>query len=341
MGRIINAFGANFAHGHDSSKRGVAYYGDANNQWVTSNTALGTANDWLVMCGKSPGLAPRNLLVHGQADGVRDTVSLGSLQLAINTGQSTSVSDWAFSHAIVWDQVLSDEEMAIVSSIMMKSLTDSSVNIATMAACSCTGSVFCTKPSWGRWHAVNWDAANNLWRDSSGNNRHTILTEGTIQVATASGSGATAPQTFLYGNTASKLWFPLKSMPASFTLCTLAKYNGGSRGRIFTSPDANVLHGHWGGQRGVAHWTEWITPTSSIAGDVADWLVFCGKNPGTAPNNILAHGLAIGSKASAYSGNWQLSINYNEQSDWAASNVIVWDQVIFFFMLEYIAVLHA
>jgi hypothetical protein len=87
--------------------------------------------------------------------------------------------------------------------------------------------------------------------------------------------------------------------------------------------------------------SEWITPTSSIAGDVADWLVFCGKNPGTAPNNILAHGLAIGSKASAYSGNWQLSINYNEQSDWAASNVIVWDQVIFFFMLEYIAVLHA
>jgi hypothetical protein len=325
--RIMNTFGGNFAHGHEQdNKRGVAYYGDTL-KWVTGTSSVGNLDDWLVMCGKSSGQAPRNILVNGQAAGVVDTAITGNLQLAINAGQFGSSSDFSFAHAIVWDQVLSDEEMAIVSSIMMKSLTDSSVSIATMAVCSCTDSVVCTKPVWARWHAVNWDAANSRWRDSSGNSRHSILTEGTIQVATASGSGATAPQTYLYGNTASRLKFPL-NMPTSFTLCTLAKYNGGARGRIFSCAGDNVLHGHWSGLRGVAHWLGWLTPVSSIAGDVADWLVFCGKNPGTAPNNILAHGTPRGVAATSYAASWQLSVNYDpygETSDWAVSHAMVWD----------------
>jgi hypothetical protein len=332
MGRIINAFGANFAHGHDTSKRGVAYYGDAN-QWVTSETAVGNANDWLVMCCKGPGQgqAPRNVLVHGQAAGVRDTQSMGSLQLAINTGQSTSVSDWAFSHAIVWDQVLSDEEMAIVSSIMMKSLTDSSINIATMAACSCTGSVFCAKQTWGRWHAVNWDAANNLWRDSSSNNRHTITTEGTIQVAKAIiGDGARVPQTYLYGDVNAKLLFPPGSIPHSFTLCVMARYNGANKNRIFNSPTTDFMYGHWGSQRGRVYWSSlgWVSE-DQISGPLTDWVIVCSKNPGTFPNNIIVNGALRGKSSTNFVANWQLSINRpNEQSEWAVAHAMVWDTAL-------------
>jgi hypothetical protein len=241
-GRIINAFGANFVHGHDSVKRGVAYYGD---KWVTGTTSVGGLDNWLVMCAKSSGRAPNNVVVDGQRVGTSDTTFTGGLQLAINTGQAGGTSDWIFAHAIVWDQLLSDDELQIIASIMMRSLTDSTVNIAAMGVCSCAGSVFCAKPTYARYHGNSWDAANKMWRDRSGNNRHTILTEGTIQVATTTGNGAQALQTYIYGASNTKIMFPKGSVPASFTMCIVSRYNGGNRGRIFVSPDNNFIWGHW------------------------------------------------------------------------------------------------
>jgi hypothetical protein len=104
-GRIINAFGANFFHGHDTTRRGVAYYGDGM-KWVTRQNTVGTLENWLVMCAKNSGKAPNNVLVDGQPVGVADTAFTAGWQLGINTGDvSDSSSDWGFGHAIVWDQV--------------------------------------------------------------------------------------------------------------------------------------------------------------------------------------------------------------------------------------------
>jgi hypothetical protein len=333
-GRIINAFGANFAHGHSDTYRGVAYYGDAG-KWATSAQDLNSGNslDWLVMCSKSFGKAPRNVLANGQAVGTRDTPSVGDLQLAINTGQSGSASDFAFAHAIVFDQALSDEEMGIISSIMVRSLTDASINIASLGACTCTGSVVCTKLPWARYHASSWDPVSNAWLDTSGFNRHTVSTQGTIQVKTASGDGATALQSFLYGNTAAKLLFPAGSIPGHYTVCALSRYNGASRNRIFGSYSSNWKLGHWNGQRGRVYHESVGWVAEGISGTVTDWLVTCWKNPGMLPNNVLLNGVASGKLNTNFWANWQMSLNNpnpygGEVSDWAASHVMIWSEAL-------------
>ena len=40
---------------------------------------------------------------------------------------------------------------------------------------------------------------------------------------------------------------------------------------------SNWSHGHWGGARGVAHYSGWVT-TSANTANLTNWLVFCGKN---------------------------------------------------------------
>ena len=76
------------------------------------------------------------------------------------------------------------------------------------------------------------------------------------------------------------------------------------------------------------HYTAFVTPDTNLAGDAANWLVSCGKNPGALPNNILVQGVARGNRATSYAGNWQLAINPSEPSDWAAAHALVWDSAL-------------
>jgi hypothetical protein len=228
-------------------------------------------------------------------------------------------------------QVLSDEEMAIVSSVMIKSLNDATININIIGTCACGGLVMCRKPTFARWHAENWDPATKTWRDSSGNNRHSISSEGTIQRTTSASDGAVMPQTYLYGGTTSKIVFPAGSLPPTFTLCIMARYNGGTRGRIFVSPTGNMFHGHWNTYRGTTIWMDtWMANAGLIKGPNTDWLVFCGKNPGTKPNNILMNTIPSGVATSSFTTTAQLQLNNPayESSDWAAAHAIVFDQAL-------------
>ncbi len=341
-GRIINAFGGNFAHGHDGGA-GVAYYGDLEG-WSTSRTGVGSAQElhWLVMCGKSSGKQPGNVLTNGQAVGVRDMTISSNLQMAINAGDYGSGSDFAFAHAIVWDYILSDEEMATVSYLMMQSLNDASINIAAMGVCTRLDpqSVLWASPPWARYHAVNWDPITKTLLDSSGNNRHSVQTRGTVLTESKSGNGSTVPQTYIYGDTDSRIYFPSGSIPKYFTLCVTARYNSGvtaRQNRIFTSDPQNFVHGHWSNKRGVAYYGQnaaaWVTDQYQVSASPAgDWLVMCGKNPGTAPNNILRHGEPRGIKDTAFEANWTLTINTGlvggEYSDWAVAHAIVWDKAL-------------
>ncbi len=335
QGRVINAFGANFLHGHQGgpASRGVANYGDT---WATNQTGVGSLNDWLVMCGKSSGTAPRNVLVQGLPAGVRDFSVTGNLQLAINTGQNGTASDFAFAHAIVWNEILSDTEMSMVASMMMASLNDASINIATTGVCLCAGAVICARPTWARWHAVNYDSVNRVLRDSSGNNRHSTSVTGTVGVTSASGNGATVPMLHMFGDVNTNIYLPPGSVPGHFTLCVVSRYTGATRGRIFASVNTNFLHGHWNTRRG---WGDWHDATmrnmvsEEAIGVNTDWLVFCGKNPGFLPTNILNHGQPRGVKNTSAWANYQLSINYpgvftSEVSDWAVAHGLVWDQAL-------------
>ena len=193
-------------------------------------------------------------------------------------------------------------------------------------------SIFANKKPWGIYSAadfVNNGSGTYLLLDSSGNNRH-ATTFGTITQTTASGSGAAGNVTYIYGNTAAGITWPAGSIPTNFTICSITKYNSeGNRNRILQSPSFNWLHGHHGNKRGVAHYEGWITSDSDTGtGPINNWLVFCSKNGSTNPNNVIIDGIALG-RTGGGRGGGILTINGNsEQSDWAFTYLIIWDQLL-------------
>ena len=91
------------------------------------------------------------------------------------------------------------------------------------------------------------------------------------------------------------------------------------------------FHGHngmGGPVRGVASYENLLTLYGSV-GVLTDWLVMCGKNGGTTPNNILVDGIAVGVEVGGI-GSDILSINLNTfspemNSDWAFRELIIWN----------------
>jgi len=120
-----NATPANdWIHGHQSGKRGIVFH---NNQYITDNTLqiAGDTNDWVVTCATSGGTVPGNVYINGVASGTK-TGGIGALQLAINKIDDTNIilerSDFALSYVIIWDTILSNDVLKIVSDNLMNYL---------------------------------------------------------------------------------------------------------------------------------------------------------------------------------------------------------------------------
>ena len=134
-----------------------------------------------------------------------------------------------------------------------------------------------------------------------------------MATAAASGDGIANVVTFITGTTTAKLLWPENSIPRNFTVCSVTRYTGGSRGRILQclySPSQSVdwLHGHSYGHRGVAHYEAYKTALDH--GVVDDWLVMCGTNAGaTAPGNTVLDQDEIGT-ADGGTGGCRLNIGY-------------------------------
>jgi hypothetical protein len=158
--------------------------------------------------------------------------------------------------------------------------------------------------------------------------RNATLSGTTVSKSTAAGNGAAGAITFISGTTGSIITFPAGSIPNTFTILSLTRYTGATNNRrILQASTNNFLHGHWGGNRGVAHYDGWKTPY--LTANLNDWLCMIGKNGGAVPNNILADGVARGN-ATGGTGNLQLTINSGtygstESSDWALSCVMIWE----------------
>jgi hypothetical protein len=81
--------------------------------------------DWLIMCGKNNGSPPKNVLA--------DNITVGTSSGGIGTQTNLSInlddrlnekSDFAFSQLLIWDSVLTDDEMQEVSDYLIKYLED-------------------------------------------------------------------------------------------------------------------------------------------------------------------------------------------------------------------------
>lgn len=191
--------------------------------------------------------------------------------------------------------------------------------------------IIASKPPWGIYDAAKWNSSTNVLPEIRGNGRD-ATSSGTITLGKASGNGATSAISYLDGSTASRLFWPAGSIPTNFTLCTITRYSGATKGRIMHANAGNWLHGHWGTARGVCYYEGWRTNTSNV-GTQTDWLVACGKNSATTPGNILMDGTAVGTTGGGSGGgSYTLAINptsaqfSGETSDWQMSYVLIWDQ---------------
>jgi hypothetical protein len=115
-----------FLHGHWNSSRGVAYYG----KWISPqpiqnadfNAGTGSLTDWLVMCGKNNSQPTKNVLADNIEVGNVSGGTGGQKNLSIN--KINERSDFAFNQLLLWDKVLTDDEMQAVSEYLMQYLVD-------------------------------------------------------------------------------------------------------------------------------------------------------------------------------------------------------------------------
>ena len=95
------------------------------------------------------------------------------------------------------------------------------------------------------------------------------LEPGVVATGTLQNNGARIPVAFVGGNTASRMQWGPGSIPAAFTICSVTRYSGGTRGRILNANgnmagSRNWLHGHHAGKTGVNFYDGWIHGGQSV-----------------------------------------------------------------------------
>ena len=112
----------------------------------------------------------------------------------------------------------------------------------------------------------DWKSAVGKWQGR--------VTKGSVSRKIESGNGAGRPVTYISGDTGAGYDFG-KIMTSDYSICSVTRYLGGSKGRILQTNSHNWLHGHWHGRAGVAHYDTWVTPHEGP--DSTDWLVMLGS----------------------------------------------------------------
>jgi hypothetical protein len=154
---------------------------------------------------------------------------------------------------------------------------------------------------------------NNVLYDLSGNENHTTDITGQLLLS----------DNLLTGTVDTKITFPDNVLPPNYTFIHVAKYNGPTKGRIFSSKVGNNLSGFWKGNSGVSHFDSWRTSVSSVSPSSNGLLVSVDTNKFYRANGV---DRTIDNKSK--NGN-QFTINngkYPEYSDFAIGEIIVYDR---------------
>jgi hypothetical protein len=145
-----------------------------------------------------------------------------------------------------------------------------------------------------RYTYESWDSTALIWRNTAGQGSDaTGSGSGFSKACRTNVNGASGRVCEVSGTTASVLRFG--TMPTSYTMCTVARYTGTSRQRIFTTDSAskNWFHGFWSSKRGVAYNENWMTSSSNLIPAVeTDWLIFCSQNQ--VPYKYYANDVSVG-----------------------------------------------
>ena len=318
--------------------RGVAYYDNWMTQYQRSEGDSKT--DWLIMCGTNG--AARQLVDGNEVANERATRGNGGKGLGVNYapryGQwSNERSHWAVAELLVWDSVLSYEEMMQVTRYLKYNVLG---YVAPPPApppppeappLSIPEGV--PKDGLVAWFASKRASAD--WKSQVGDLTADVK-EGKPSVKAEAGHGAAGEVMALYGDTSDKIDLG-KILPSTYTICSLTRYATTDRrymGRILIGggKSTNWLHGHWATRRGVSHYDGWMTNIDS-KGIVDDWLIMCGTN-GASRQFVDGDDVATG--RSSTQGDLSVGINYappggccgNEVSNWAVAEILTWSRVL-------------
>ena len=130
------------------------------------------------------------------------------------------------------------------SNNLQSATQESSVKQDLSSLIQSTGSLY------ARYEAQNYNTQTNVWTDSSSNSRNIFITQkGTLSLQTRESNG----QLFkvLSGGTSSSIQLLCNSGLTDYTLFHVARYTGGTKGRIITNDltcdgrDRNWLSGFW------------------------------------------------------------------------------------------------
>ena len=176
------------------------------------------------------------------------------------------------------------------------------------------------------------DIASGTWEDCTGNGNTAALSGSGLVESRSAGHGAASEVLALSGTTSAAIAFGAV-IKREFTVCSVTRYTGGSKGRILTG-SSDWLHGHYNGWAGVAHYVKWITTYQNNVSPNTDWVVMCGSNAGSQLK--LANGVDVGTAAGGLltdgaggTGDTSLFVNAGyfgseQKSDFAIAELVVW-----------------
>jgi hypothetical protein len=324
--RILSGKDYNILLGHHNAKRGVVYIPNSS---LTTDVTKGTITNWVNMVTKTGGTAPNNLLLDTSAIGNATIASSPSATMVINnhTAYGGEYSDFGFSYLMIWDQVLTDAEMIVVSD-QLQFYLNTGYEPPVLSAFQ---TVINDKRPWGIYRAIDWVSGTNTLPEGRGITARDASGTGITFNSTSTGNGASGTLTSISGTTSSIISWPSGSIPTTYTVAFITRYTGVTSRRILTGSSANVLFGHSGGSRGVYYdKTEWINTTSY--GTANNWLGMVCKVSAN-PNNCIVDDVSRGTTTSTVlSSADRLYINSGtysgESSTWEFSYLLIWDQAL-------------
>jgi len=185
--------------------------------------------------------------------------------------------------------------------------------------------------------ASDYDAANKIWRDSSGNSRNVTRIAGAPTVSTVTGNGASKSFQTVAGGTSDKIYIDNDPILTNWTVFALSRYSSAIyRNRIISgnyaggscqpsTSNCNWLIGQYGGKAAVAHFNGWVSPDSTPSGQsLSDWVMSTGY-----PSNYRYNGTPRGTSGGT-SELPPLGINTysGEVSDFQIAEIIIFDRTL-------------
>jgi hypothetical protein len=162
----------------------------------------------------------------------------------------------------------------------------------------------------------SFDTITGVWKDMSPSGNDLTVVNGKVDGY------------YVTGTTESTITFPETILPPEYTFGYIAKYNGPTKKRIFTSKKSNWLSGFWNESSGVAHHHKWITNqkntfdnTQDLIGTSTNNSFRANKNPVTL-DTIADTPLLESADLNVNDGKFQ------NKSDWAIKVMVIYNKQI-------------